>query len=341
MGEQERLRVLIAEDDAVVRLLLRRWLTAWGFHVQEAADGEQAWAILSQPTAPKLIVLDWEMPGLDGIELCRRIRQRHTPYYQYVLMVSGRSEMANVVLALESGADDCIAKPFEEAELKARLTVANRILDLQDELIAAREALRVQAMKDPLTGLWNRAAFQELFEAELDRAARSTDPAVGLLLLDVDHFKVVNDTYGHIAGDAVLRAVAQILRQNVRPYDFVGRFGGEEFLVAVPGCHAEELRHHAERVRNAVAHAAIDIGDAQLSITASIGATVSSAQNVHFDTLLGLADTAMYRAKATGRNATVFCDLSTQGQEKTAEKPLERCLTCGKQHSDHCRITLQ
>lgn len=329
-----RPQVLIAEDDAVVRLLLKHWLTAWGFDVTEAADGDEAWAVLQQEQPPKLIVLDWMMPGLDGIELCRRIRARSTPYYQYILMVTGRSDMGHVVHALESGADDCIGKPFEQSELQARINVANRILALQDELIAAREELRLQAMKDSLTGMWNRAAFQELFEVELERAARAGSH-VGLLLLDIDHFKIINDTYGHMTGDLVLRTVARVLKQNVRAYDFEGRFGGEEFLIAVPGCGADQLREHAERVRAAVAATPIQAGDAEIRVTISVGATVSSEENTTFDAILALADGAMYRAKHIGRNCAVFC--TVKGNEK--EHPQDRCGACQGMQRDSCMVT--
>ncbi|MDR3741719.1 MAG: diguanylate cyclase [Terracidiphilus sp.] len=331
--ESKRPRVLIAEDDAVVRLLLRHWLAAWGFDVTEAADGNEAWAVLEQEDPPKLIVMDWVMPGLDGIELCKRVRARSTDYYQYILMVTGRSEMGHVEHALESGADDCIGKPFEQSELRARISVANRILALQDELIGAREALRVQAMKDGLTGLWNRTAFQELFEVELERASRM-GTHVGLLLLDIDHFKAINDTYGHMTGDVVLRQMAKELRNSVRAYDFEGRFGGEEFLIAVPGCEAQQLREHAERIRAAVEAMRVSVGDAEIRLTASVGATVSSRENATFDAILAVADGAMYRAKYAGRNRAVFCDVKND----VNENPQLRCATCTAAHNDTCLV---
>ena len=331
--ESKRPRVLIAEDDAVVRLLLRHWLTAWGFDVTEAADGDQAWAVLEQENPPKLIVMDWVMPGLDGIELCRRVRARTASYYQYILMVTGRSDMEHMVHALESGADDCIGKPFEQAELRARIAVANRILGLQDELIAAREELRVQAMKDGLTGMWNRAAFQELFEVELERARRA-GASVGLLLLDIDHFKTINDTHGHIVGDAVLRQVARTLKSAVRSYDFEGRFGGEEFLIAAPGCAAKQMREYAERVRTAVSAATIRVGDAEIRVTASVGATLSSRENATFDAILNAADCAMYRAKNSGRNCAVFCDV----KNNEVENPQVRCAACTQGLREQCVV---
>ncbi len=328
--------MLIAEDDTVVRLLLRNWLTGWGFAVTEAADGAQAWAQLQRSDAPKLIVMDWMMPGLDGIELCQRMRGRAMRYYQYILMVTGRADLEHVVHALESGADDCIAKPFEEAELKARITVANRILALQDELIDAREELRRQAMKDTLTGLWNRTAFEDLFNAELERAARSGSH-VGLLLLDVDHFKAVNDTHGHATGDAVLRSVAQVLKRNVRPYDFVGRFGGEEFLIAMPGCTAAQLREQAERVRATVATETILACGERIVVTVSVGATASCEANASLGAILAAADAAMYRAKKAGRNRVVFCLRKTDDSENA----LERCSICAPPEHEACVVPVR
>ena len=237
----ERPRVLIAEDDGVTRSLLQHWLTAWGFEVAVARDGTEAWNVLQQQPSPKLVITDWVMPGVDGIELCRRLRNQ-SEYYRYILMITASGTKEHLAHALESGADDCIAKPFQEHELRARVHVASRILALQDALIEAREEIRKQAMKDSLTGLWNRAAFKELFELELDRASRSGG-RTGLLLLDLDHFKRTNDVFGHITGDVVLRKAARLLKQNVRSYDFVGRYGGEEFLIAFPDCERASDPH--------------------------------------------------------------------------------------------------
>ena len=230
----ERPRVLIAEDDTITRLILKHWIQRWGYEVVVVDNGQDAWQILQQERPPEVVIIDWGMPGIDGIELCRRLRDKSRSYYHYILMVTGRTEELDVVHALESGADDCLGKPFAEPELRARLLVATRILALQNELIHAREELRAQAMRDGLTGLWNRTAFLDLCKHELDRAAR-TNGRTGLLMLDLDNFKLVNDTYGHLAGDLVLKEAARRLSQNVRSYDFVGRFGGEEFFVAFPG----------------------------------------------------------------------------------------------------------
>ena len=247
----ERPRVLIAEDDTVTRLILKHWIMRWGYEIVVVDNGVDAWRVLQEDRPPEVVIVDWAMPGIDGIELCRRLRDKSRPYYHYILMVTASTDELDVVHALESGADDCIGKPFGEAELRARLLVASRILALQNELIHAREELRAQAMRDGLTGLWNRAAFLDLFGRELQRAERNNGHT-GLLLLDLDNFKQINDTYGHLVGDQVLREVARRLCNNVRSYDFVGRYGGEEFFIAFPGSNRESICERAESIRKAI-----------------------------------------------------------------------------------------
>ena len=305
--EGERPRVLIAEDDRVTRMILQRWIEAWGYEVFIAADGTEAWKILEGERPPEIVIMDWMMPGMDGIELCQRLRDKSRAYYHYILMVTGRTESQDVVHALESGADDCIAKPFEESELRARMLVASRILKLQNELILAREELRVQAMRDGLTGLWNRSAFLDLFQRELDRAKRSKG-LTGLLLLDLDHFKKVNDTYGHIAGDTVLKEIAKRLKRSVRSYDFVGRYGGEEFFIALHGCNKEQLCNRAEAIRTAVCEEFVRVDKGTIGVTVSIGAVVASPDMGTIPEVLALADIALYKAKDAGRNRTVYCE---------------------------------
>jgi len=331
-----RPRVLIAEDDGVTRLLLQHWLQSWGFEVTAVQDGNEAWEALERQPSPKLVIMDWMMPGIDGIELCRRMRSQ-AEYYRYVLMITARTDMAHVVHALESGADDCIAKPIEEHELRARIRVASRILTLQDELIQAREEIREQAMKDSLTGLWNRAAFKELFELELDRAARIKGQT-GLLLLDLDHFKQINDTYGHMTGDIVLRKTARVLKKSVRSYDFVGRFGGEEFLVAFPASNKEQLRHHAERIRLAVANNPIRIGTNEIVVTFSVGAAVSLPGQRLLAEIMAVADVALYRAKQSGRNCSVSCHRLLEEILQNEAAPHACCSACDPRLSAACMV---
>jgi diguanylate cyclase (GGDEF)-like protein len=308
----ERPRVLLAEDDAVTRRIVFHMLQQWDYEIVLSKDGAEAWEILQQKRPPELVILDWDMPGLDGIELCRRLRDKSREYYHYILMITSRADGEDNVHARESGADDYLAKPFQEADLKARLSVAGRIVALQNALIQSREKHRERAMKDGMTGLWNRTAFLDMTQSELDRAARSHG-RTGLLLLDLDHFKTVNDTYGHLAGDIVLEETARRLKQAVRSYDFVGRYGGEEFAIALPGCDGRQLRKRAEGIRRAIAREPFRVGKIEISITISIGAVVASARTRSLQDVLAAADAALYKAKQAGRDHTVYCEKSSGG----------------------------
>jgi two-component system cell cycle response regulator len=317
-------RVLIAEDDSVTRLILKNWILRWGYEVIVVDNGIDAWKVLEQEQPPEVVILDWSIPGIDGIELCRRLRDGSRSYYHYILMVTSRTDEDDVVHALESGADDCLGKPFGEPELRARLLVANRILALQNELIHAREELRAQAMRDSLTGLWNRSAFLDLFQRELQRAVR-VNGRTGLLLLDLDNFKQVNDTYGHLAGDMVLKESARRLRQNVRSYDFVGRYGGEEFLIALPGSGREQLCQRAEAIRTAICSETFRTPQGDVLVSLSIGVAVAEPGERSASDLLAVADVGLYKAKDSGRNRSVYC-----------EKPWSEILEANVPHGDLC-----
>lgn len=292
--------VLVAEDDPICRRVLQSQLPNWGFRVITAKDGLEAWEILQQDNAPDLLVLDWMMPGIDGPELCRKIRQKRHVIYPYILLVTGKDDTQDVVRGLEAGADDYLSKPFDSTELRARLQVGKRILALQHELIQAREELRFQANHDALTGIFSRAAILSLLDRELQRAARSGMPT-GILMIDLDHFKKINDTYGHLTGDAVLKGVADRINQGVRSYDFLGRYGGEEFLAVLSNCYPEDLRTVAQRVRSAVSDIPICTAATSLSVTISIGGVVTSNLASSVD-LLSAADAVLYEAKANGRD---------------------------------------
>lgn len=297
-----RRQVLVAEDDAMFRKILQSWLQSWDYQVIVATDGTEAWSILQQERPPDLLILDWVMPGVDGMELCRRIREQQSASYQYILIVTANDARQDVVRGLEAGADDYLTKPFDKGELRARLRVGTRILTLQEDLIRAREDLRFQATHDVLTGIWNRRAVLDLLHREIERASRF-HASVGVLMLDLDHFKKINDTYGHLTGDAVLREIAQRISQVVRSYDFVGRYGGEEFLVLLPGCDKDQAEQSGERIRLAVNASPVLAAGSEVSATVSIGATATEGGGE--TEVLAIADTALYQAKSTGRNRTV------------------------------------
>ncbi len=301
-GTREAKRVLAAEDNPVFQSMLRTMLTKWGYQAVMARDGLEAWQVLQSPDTPQLAILDWMMPGMDGVEVCRRVRAAGREPYIYILLLTARTDSQDLVEGMDAGADDYLTKPFNAHELRVRLRAGSRILDLQEDLLEAREALREQATHDGLTGLLNRASILELLQNELARAGRKKQP-VSLLLIDLDRFKQINDTYGHQAGDAVLREVARRMKAVVRRYDAIGRYGGEEFLIVLPGCDGDAASAQAERVREAVAASPITAGAGSIAVTSSIGVSWRGHTcDSDIDGLVREADLALYRAKDAGRN---------------------------------------
>jgi diguanylate cyclase (GGDEF)-like protein len=295
------MKILIAEDDQVSRRVLEAHLGKWGYQVLSARDGNEAWQILQSAEPPRLAILDWMMPGMDGIELCRRVRLEGREPYTYIILLTALSGEENLCIGMDAGADDYLTKPFRGNELRVRLRAGRRIVDLQDELIAAREALRIKAAHDPLTGLWNHEEIISTLQREMARAKRG-GRLVAAVMADIDHFKLVNDSFGHMAGDAVLRAVSNRMIERVRPYDAVGRYGGEEFLVVLPGCDGEGAAALAERLRLCICRAPMDTPEGQIPVTISLGVAVSCAEESDAGLLVRAADRALYRAKEKGRN---------------------------------------
>jgi two-component system, cell cycle response regulator len=293
--------VLIADDDPVSRRLLQVSLGNAGYRVTMAVDGAQAHRILNEQDCPRLAVLDWMMPAMDGVEVCRAIRKSHREPYLYIILLTAKGHQTEIIEGLEAGADDYITKPFDLQELKARLRSGHRILELQEQLVTAREQLRLQATHDSLTGLFNRMAILEVLDRELTRSHRENKP-VAVIMADLDHFKEVNDTHGHHAGDAVLQEAARRMLASLRVYDSVGRYGGEEFLLVVPGSGLDAAVELAERVRQRVAAEPVCVAGVMISTTLSLGLAVSTGETNRSERLLQQADEALYGAKNAGRN---------------------------------------
>ena len=289
-------RVLVADDDPVTRRLLEVTLTSWGYAVQLATNGDEALAALTAEDGATLAIVDWVMPGLHGPELCRRVRERNAERYVYLVLLTAKSDRQHIIEGMEAGADDYLAKPFDQHELRVRLRAGRRVLELE-------EALRFRATHDALTGLLARGAILDGLERELARTIREKT-GLGIALVDLDHFKNINDTYGHLAGDAVLQEAARRMQACLRPYDSVGRYGGEEILVVLPSCDEAGLRRAAERVRSALSDAPVQYGDQAIAMSASVGIALHPASGMPGSStaLLRAADQAMYRAKAAGRN---------------------------------------
>lgn len=296
------MRVLIADDDIISRAVVKALLLKWGYEVMEVGDGNQAWNILKDKDSPHLVLLDWMMPGMDGLELCRCLRQSGNNTYHYIILLTGRDSKEDIIGGLNAGADDYITKPFMPEELEVRLRVGKRILDLQQSLKEALEVQRYQAQHDRLTGIFNHVEILNILEKELDRAGRQNGD-LAVIMGDLDHFKKVNDTYGHIAGDAVLVEVAARMKNNIRLYDSAGRYGGEEFLLVLPGCTTDEVMIIAHRILESISKDPVMFNNIPIKVTISLGVAVhGTGDNTSTTELVQLADTALYKAKQNGRN---------------------------------------
>jgi len=304
------MKILIADDEPVSRRVLQSLLGKWGYEVVAVEDGNAAWEHLKAPDAPRMALLDWMMPGLNGVDVCREMRRHRPEPYTYILLLTAKDAKENIVEGLESGADDYLTKPFNPQELKARIRVGVRLLELEDNLVEARESMRFKATHDALTGVWNRGTILETLDREITRSRREGS-SLGVLIADFDGFKSINDTYGHLAGDAVLREATRRIQAEVRPYDAVGRYGGEEFLVLLPGCSSGETLDKAERLRKIVTEQPIETRSGWLNVTISVGAVATGdwpedAANL----VLQMADAALYRAKGQGRNQTAMATVA-------------------------------
>lgn len=296
------MKILIADDDRASNRLLERRLAKWGYEVVTCADGEKAWEILQTENAPRLAILDWEMPKITGIEICRKVRQKEEGPYIYLILATGKSKKEDLVKGMDAGADDYVVKPFDLEELKVRLRAGRRVQDLQAALLSVQEVLRAQATHDPLTGLWNRTVILEIGGRHMARVQHNGGNLV-IMMLDLDHFKMINDTHGHLAGDAVLRETCRRMASVVRPNDAVGRYGGEEFLIVLPGCNPASALAVAERIRNTISEIPMNTSEGVIPVTASVGVAIfGSGPWGDMETLTAAADAALYRAKNSGRN---------------------------------------
>jgi diguanylate cyclase (GGDEF)-like protein len=313
------MRLLVADDSDMYRKMLRTLLEARGHEVLLAANGNEAQAILDGTNAPQLAILNCHMPGLDGREICKEIRTRSQGYV-YTILLSGADRDADILEGFEFGADDYICKPFKAQELIARVNAGGRIIRRQETLLKENQALQIEASHDSMLPLWNRRGIIALLNTELSRAKRLKTP-LSVFFIDLDFFKLVNDTHGHLVGDEVLRSVAEKVSGAVREYDHVGRIGGEEFLVVLPNCSIEAALEVAERVRQRICDEAIVTATAQIRTSVSIGLAQLRA-NQELSDLLRRADIALYRAKQNGRNR-VEVETAGETEDTSTAKRLE------------------
>jgi two-component system cell cycle response regulator len=301
-------RAIIADDDRVTTAVLARSLERLGIDVTSANDGTTAWSLLAAGPAPQLAILDWMMPGMDGIEICRRIRQTPALAGMYVLLLTARASRADLVAGLDAGADDYMTKPIDTEELRARIQVGTRAARLQENLTGqvsdlkdARDHLTRLVSTDALTDLHSRRSWFERGGAEFSRFQRYNRP-FSVLVIDLDFFKRVNDTFGHDAGDLLLRSFADMLRAECRHSDVVGRLGGEEFALVVPETTLAEAEGIAERIREACHRLVVAVDAGEVRCTCSIGVTETSADDDGIERTLQRADAALYDAKRNGRD---------------------------------------
>lgn len=308
VSSRDSARVLVAEDDPVYRRALQTLLARASFAVDTVDNGLDALRACRKPDAPRVVILDWMMPGMSGPEVCRALRAETGERYQYIILLTAKDAKTDTVTGLEAGADDYLTKPFDAQELLARLRAGTRILELQDKLLGAKKEMEYLATHDPVTGLWNRTAWNKLLVAEFERAHRNAD-TLAVLMIDIDHFKLVNDNFGHAAGDAVLENMGEMLRALVRAYDVVGRYGGEEFIIIAQQTSERSTQEYADRIRIALAEAAVDNGNASLTVTVSIGcAFAANLAHCTPEGMIRSADEALYAAKARGRNCVVVTE---------------------------------
>ena len=290
-------RILIADDDPVSRLRLQRTLAGWGYEVLVAADGLAAWDLLKrQPDDRSLLaILDWQMPGLDVLELAARIKSDHDLRYTYVIVLTSKAATSDIVTAMEAGADDFVAKPFHPDELKVRVRAGMRLLQMQRELL-------VRASHDELSGALTRRWALEQLDREFARSEREQRP-LALAMIYIDRFKRVNDFHGHPVGDVVIRQVSARLTGALRSSDLLGRYGGEEFVAVLPDCDIASAVEVAQRMREAVCAQTVQVVPLELAVSVSIGVAVAPpGSGIGRDALIAAADRALYLAKANGRN---------------------------------------
>ena len=304
-SEYAPMRVLIAEDDRLSRRMLEANLHRWEYDVVAVENGVQAWEVLQTDNPPRIAILDWMMPELDGIDLCRKIRDDRTRDFTYIIILTARNSKEDAILALESGADDYLTKPYDAAELRCRIGVGRRIIKLQTELENANRKLYESSTTDALTRVFNRRAIMDHLAREMMRARRENQNMV-VIMGDVDHFKSINDNFGHDCGDKVLIEVARRLSTVCRPYDRIGRYGGEEFLIVASDIPPDKADALGQRFLMSINNAPFNTEYGELHVTVSMGLVcVPTDCSGSSESVTRAADALLYEAKALGRNRVI------------------------------------
>ncbi len=302
---KHRFPILLVEDNPVSRKVLEKALQNSGYHVTSAGNGQLALELFKEKFFP-IVLTDWMMPVMDGLELCKAIRKTNSNGYVFIIFLTGKDSKNDIVTGLEAGADDYLTKPFNPLELKARIKTGIRILELEESLKKANEQIKILSISDPLTGIFNRRYLNKHLPLEISRAKRYNRP-LSLILCDIDHFKKVNDSYGHLVGDQVIKTFVSCIKKSIRDVDWMVRYGGEEFIIVVPETDFNGSYVLAERLRNTISQRVIKVKKQEVRITSSFGVTgfVSNATDhkITFEAMIDQADKCLYKAKMKGRNA--------------------------------------
>lgn len=294
------MRILLADNDPATRNLLETNLKDWGYETVSCGNGREALEALEQPDPPKLAILEWSLPEMDGLQVCRRIRELAGRAYIYIILLTEASTKDEMLKGLEAGADEYIIKPVDVNELRMRIRAGSRIVGLQETFTAVLRYSEQQAAHDPLTGLWNRAAMIDILRRELERATRENS-AVGLVIGGLDQLARINQGFGSLTSDAVLREIVLRIRSCVRSYDHVGRSEDDDFIIVVPGCDLESTRVLAERLRASVSKYRLSIGEGVMPLTMSFGIlVVGEGEKTDADAIMGRVEDAMRRARDRG-----------------------------------------
>jgi diguanylate cyclase (GGDEF)-like protein len=301
----ERYPILLAEDNPISRKMLEKILVHEGFEVRSVENGKEALALFKKEFFP-IVLTDWLMPEMEGPELCQAIRKETHAGYVYIVLLTAKDSLDDIISGLEAGADDYLTKPANRAELIARLKNGLRILELEKSLKEANEEIRILSITDPLTGIYNRGYLNQRLPQEIKRSIRYKR-SLSLILCDIDHFKLVNDQYGHVAGDGVLKGFVRCIVDSIRDQiDWTARYGGEEFLVVLPETDFNGARHLSERLRKVVSNSTYTIDGKEIQITASFGVSGFAPEiltrNLSIDDMLNRVDKYLYQAKNNGRN---------------------------------------
>jgi len=319
------MRALIADDDRITTAILVKALTSWGIETAVAHDGADAWTMLNDGPPPEIVIADWIMPRVDGLQLCQRIRQEPSLTTTYVMLLTAKKTRVDLVAGLDAGADDYMTKPIDTEELRARVQVGVRVATLQrhlaeqvSELQIARDHLARVASTDVLTEVCSRRGWFEIAATEFSRSRRYRR-AVSLMIVDLDYFKRVNDTYGHDAGDRLLQTFAALLRLECRQSDVVGRIGGEEFAVLLPETSVRAAQRLANRIADACRGMRVATAAGEVTCTCSIGISDLRPEDFTIDDAMRRADVALYDAKRAGRDCWKSDSMMEQEAVRTSE----------------------